>query len=91
MAATAIGRATAARFARIAAATITTVMSEQAATVATTAIGGTAASGRATATMAGDGHFLTTHQGDADDRAEQRDAKNERTIHPRILQKGTGT
>jgi hypothetical protein len=91
VAATAIGRATAGRFAGVAAATIAAVMTKQTAAMATTAIGRSATSGRTTAAVAGDGHFLTADQGDADNRAEKRDAKNERTIHPRILQKGTGT
>ena len=38
------------------------------------------------ATMTGNSHFLTAHQGDADDREENRDAKDKRSIHPRILQ-----
>jgi len=91
VAATAVGRATAARLTRVAAATIATVMTKQATAMATTAIGRTTTSGRATAAVTSDGHFLTAHEGDADNRAEKRDAKNKRTIHPRILQKGTGT
>jgi hypothetical protein len=35
---------------------------------------------------------LTTHEGDADDREENRDPKNQCTIHPQILHKNkTGT
>jgi hypothetical protein len=44
------------------------------------------------AAMTGHGHFLTAHQGDADDREENRDAKDKHTIHPKILQvTGSGT
>ncbi|HEX4143013.1 MAG TPA: hypothetical protein VHY91_05645 [Pirellulales bacterium] len=44
------------------------------------------------ATMTGDSHLLTAHQGDADDREEDRDAKDKHTIHPKILQiTGSGT
>jgi hypothetical protein len=46
----------------------------------------------AMATMTGDSHLLTAHQGDADDREEDRDAKDKHTIHPKILQvTGSGT
>jgi len=38
------------------------------------------------ATMAGDSRFLTTQQGDADDRDQDRDAHNQSAVHPRILQ-----
>ena len=38
------------------------------------------------ATMTGHSHLLTAHQGDADDREENRDAKDKHPIHPRILQ-----
>ncbi len=44
------------------------------------------------ATMTGHSHLLTAHQGDADDREEDRDAKDKHPIHPRILQNlGSGT
>jgi hypothetical protein len=44
------------------------------------------------ATMAGHCYLLTAHEGDADDREENRDAKNKHTIHPKILQvTGSGT
>ncbi len=86
---------------RCATATMTTVMMEQAmatTTVATTAFrsrgrsGGrsTTAVARATATatmttMAGDSRLLTAHQGDANDREEDRDPQKQSAIHPRIL------
>ncbi len=38
------------------------------------------------ATMTGHSHFLTAHEGDADDREENRDAKDKHSIHPKILQ-----
>ncbi|HTU25904.1 MAG TPA: hypothetical protein VMF30_10935 [Pirellulales bacterium] len=61
-----------------------------------TAFGGTAAITRAAraamATMTGHSRFLTADQGDADDREEDRDAKDKHTIHPKILQvTGSGT
>jgi hypothetical protein len=36
----------------------------------------------AMAAVAGNGRLLTAHKGDADDREENRDSKNKRTIHP---------
>jgi hypothetical protein len=44
------------------------------------------------ATVTGDGHILlTAHEGDADHREENRDAKNESTIHQKSSNKKTGT
>jgi hypothetical protein len=40
----------------------------------------------AVATVTGHGLAVTAHQGDADNREENRDAKNQCSIHPRILQ-----
>ena len=40
----------------------------------------------AVATMTGNGNLFTAQQGDADDREKHRDAKNQSTVHPRILQ-----
>jgi hypothetical protein len=78
-----------------------TMVSEQPMTTAATATitrgsRRTAAISRAAraamATMTGDSHLLTAHQGDADDREEDRDAKDKHTIHPKILQvTGSGT
>jgi hypothetical protein len=52
----------------------------------------TRAARTAMATMTGHCHFLTAHEGNADDREENRDAKNKHTIHPKILQvTGSGT
>jgi hypothetical protein len=52
----------------------------------------TRAARAAMATMTGHSHLLTAHQGDADDREENRDAKDKHTIHPKILQiTGSGT
>jgi hypothetical protein len=42
----------------------------------------TRATRAAMATVAGHSHFLTAHQGDADDREKNRDAKHKHTIHP---------
>ena len=39
------------------------------------------------ATMTGDGSLLTAQQGDAKDRDQNRDAKEQSTVHPQILQK----
>jgi hypothetical protein len=51
-----------------------------------TATAATAAAATTTATMTGDGHLFTAHKGDADDREKHRDAQNQSTVHPRILQ-----
>ena len=57
--------------------------------VATTAIGSTRATAAAIttaaaiATVTSNGHLLTAQQGNADDREENRDAKNKSTIHPK--------
>jgi hypothetical protein len=40
----------------------------------------------AVATVTGDGLVFTAQHGDADNREENRDAQNQCTIHPRILQ-----
>jgi hypothetical protein len=69
------------------AATTTTVTRRSRRTAAVTR-----AASAAMATMTGDSHLLTAHQGDADDREEDRDAKDKHTIHPKILQiTGSGT
>jgi hypothetical protein len=82
---------------------MTTVVSEQPMTTAATATitrrsrsrrtaAITRAAGAAMATMTSHSHLLTAHEGDADDREENRDAKNKHTIHPKILQvTGSGT
>ena len=41
----------------------------------------------ATAMMARFGNILTAHEGQSNDREENRDPKNQRAIHPRVLQK----
>jgi hypothetical protein len=91
MAATAVRRTTAlcdrAAAGIVATATMATVTTEQATTVAAAVIDRATASGNASTTMAGNRHFLTADQGDADNRAKNRDAKDQRTIHPRILHK----
>jgi len=81
-----------------AAMTMAPVMEQAVATTASTTVTRrrtaaiTRATGAAMATMTGHGHFLTAHQGDADDREEDRDAKDKHTIHPKILQvTGSGT
>jgi hypothetical protein len=44
------------------------------------------------AAVAGDSSLLTAQHGDADDREKNRDGKNQRAIHPKLLQlQGTGT
>jgi hypothetical protein len=40
----------------------------------------------AVATVTGHGLAVTAHEGDADNREKNRDAKNQCSIHPRILQ-----
>src|SRR5215211_1605632 len=89
MAATAvIDGSTALRLARIATAAVTAMVTKQTTTMAATAVVDGGAAGRSpTAAMTGNGHFLTADKGDADNRAEKRDAKDQRTIHPRILHK----
>jgi hypothetical protein len=37
------------------------------------------------------GLFLTAHEGDSNQREEDRDTQNNNTVHPRILQLLTGT
>ena len=54
--------------------------------MATAAAAIAAATAAAAATVTGNGHFFTAHKGDADDREEHRDAHNQNTVHPRILQ-----
>jgi len=52
----------------------------------------TRAARAAMTTMTGYSYLLTAHQGDADDREENRDAKDKHSIHPKILQiTGSGT
>jgi len=43
----------------------------------------------AVATVTGDGLAVTAQKGDADNREKDRDAKNQCSIHPRILQTGS--
>ncbi len=67
--------------------TATTVMSTAMATavavvVASTAITRVIAVARAATAMAGDGLFLTAHEGDADDCEEHRNPEYNNTIHP---------
>jgi hypothetical protein len=62
--------------------TTTAVSRTKAATVA----GAYATTIAAMATMTGHGRAVTAQQGDADNREENRDAKNQCSIHPRILQ-----
>jgi hypothetical protein len=68
----------------------TMAMATTAAAIATAASTTTAARvATAAATVAavtGDGHLFTAHKGDADDREKHRDAQNQSTVHPRILQ-----
>jgi len=61
-------------------------------TTAATAIAAVAAVAAAAATMT-EGHRLvvTAQEGDADDREENRETKNNNTVHPQILQLLTGT
>jgi hypothetical protein len=56
-----------------------TVMMEQAAAASATTIStatAVATTATTTAAVTGDGHLLTAHKGDADDREEHRDAQN---------------
>jgi hypothetical protein len=74
-----------------AAATMTTVMSTAVAAtaiahVASAATITTAPTVAAVATVTGDGLAVTADKGDANHREENRDAKNQCSIHPRILQ-----
>jgi hypothetical protein len=67
-----------------------TVMTVVAMAMATAAASTTAAAiataAAAVAAVAGNGSLLTADQGDADDREKHRDAQNQNTVHPRILQ-----
>jgi hypothetical protein len=58
------------------------VMAMAMATAAAAAMATTAAA----ATVTGNGHLFTAHKGDADNREKHRDAQNQCTVHPRILQ-----
>jgi len=74
--------------------TMTTTVAAAASRGATAITTATAAVATAAtmATVASNGHLLTAHQGDTDDREKQRDAQNQRAIHPRNPpQTGTGT
>ena len=65
------------------------VMEQSTAAAATTAAVTTAAASAAAAAataVTGDGSLFTAHKGDADDREKHRDAQNQSTVHPRILQ-----
>jgi hypothetical protein len=42
-------------------------------------------------TVAGHGHLLTAHQGDADQREKHREAKNQSAIHVESSKSYTGT
>jgi hypothetical protein len=77
----------------IAAAVATAVAAMMAAVMATAAAIATVAMARAAAATMTEGHRLvvTAQQGDADDREENRETKNNNTIHPQILQLLTGT
>jgi hypothetical protein len=60
-------------------------MEQAQAEVVTTTAGTSTIATASTAAMtavASDGRLLTAHQGDADDREENRDSKHKRTIHP---------
>ena len=69
------------------------VMMEQAMAMAMATTAATAATASAAAALAataasvtGNGHLLTAQQSDADNREEHRDAQDQSTVHPRILQ-----
>jgi hypothetical protein len=102
VAAVATSATTAATIATAAAITAVATLAAAATSLATAAIRGavtataTASAVAAAATMgteqASVGPFFTAHQGDADNREKNRDAKHDKPIHPRILQKRlTGT
>lgn len=84
----AVATASATAFATAATTMLTTAASN--CTAVATAIATAAAAIAATATMteqASAGRFFTAHQGDTDDREENRDATNNKTIHPRTSKK----
>jgi hypothetical protein len=60
---------------------------EQTAAATIAAAATTIAAAATIAEQAGDGLLFTAHQGDADDREENRDAKHNKTIHPRSSKK----
>lgn len=95
----AAGRFRSAAASLLATATVTQT-AEQAATAtairairtAATTITTTVATAATMATVTGDGHVLfTAHEGDTDDREENRDTKTKNTIHSKLLQLKTGT
>jgi hypothetical protein len=73
-------------------ATVATAAGRSAAAITTATTTITIATATTVTTVTSNGHLLTAHQGDADDREENRDAQNQRAIHPRNPpQTGTGT
>ena len=67
--------------------TVMTVVVMATAAIATAASAATATAATAAAmTVTSDSHFFTANKGDADDREKHRDAQNQNTVHPRILQ-----
>ena len=89
LAATMVSTAAASAAAAAAAVTATamaTVMAMAMAMAMATATAAATTTATATAAVTGNGNLVTAQQGDADDREKHRDAQDQSTIHPRILQ-----